>query len=524
MIGMSFMQLLSRCMTFTVIIEMGMNVFALFTLVELGIYLLYKIIRRNFRYHLNFTHNGFSLFMSLLIRIMVKIVSDFTGMVYFRHPYELGGIYWFLSNVYSFGALFLSLSLLRGDEVAKKSLSENFLFSDGWELTIALSLTAMWVSLFALMLLLCQKGYSKTFFSFKSARKYTKEIFDTGGDESKLSVLHNHPSYYSHFFDEMKNYLDKNWERLFIDRPHYFNEYLINQIPDNLIPGGRSALEESFDTNDLAKTKRIEGSLTSPNMSSWKVSLRSSENRSGQLSATHQATNQKLSVSVLTLVTSMVPGGFNSKINGGASNFIDPGLPNRGAHGSQRKQSLWSWRSDRDNRNSRSGRSLGSYHEVPVRGNREASVMMSKRRSSIAPSEDDVFERYAGGINNNERSAIPRGGKGRIGGHRGSARRSSITAVGGGGRRSSTQLQGQIQSQLLNQLGVDKSEPNEPLQKGSPRGGNTTSLRRRSAVIQERSASEKRRRSSAVLFGGQVPDLQNYGRSRAALADDCDDF
>ena len=91
MFGMSFVQLLSRCMTVSILIEIDLQIFALFVSVEVCAYLLYKTLRGNFRYHLNFSSNMLSLLMSLIIRVMVKMVSDFTGMVYFRHPYELGG-------------------------------------------------------------------------------------------------------------------------------------------------------------------------------------------------------------------------------------------------------------------------------------------------------------------------------------------------------------------------------------------------------------------------------------------------
>ena len=53
------------------------------------IYLGTKALRRDFIYWIPFEEVLSSLTVSLLIRIAVKVVVDYTGCIHFRHPYEV---------------------------------------------------------------------------------------------------------------------------------------------------------------------------------------------------------------------------------------------------------------------------------------------------------------------------------------------------------------------------------------------------------------------------------------------------
>jgi hypothetical protein len=53
------------------------------------IYLGIKALRRDFIYWIPLEEGLWNLVVSFLIRIVVKVVVDFTGCVHFRHPYEV---------------------------------------------------------------------------------------------------------------------------------------------------------------------------------------------------------------------------------------------------------------------------------------------------------------------------------------------------------------------------------------------------------------------------------------------------
>ena len=73
---------------------------------DIGIYLLFKVLRQDFTYWMPF-EGPLSIIMSVIFRIMVKVIVDFTGNVQFRHPYE-GNVYSSLSGAFiSYHSIFL---------------------------------------------------------------------------------------------------------------------------------------------------------------------------------------------------------------------------------------------------------------------------------------------------------------------------------------------------------------------------------------------------------------------------------
>ena len=57
---------------------------------SMGVFLLYRACRRDLHYWLP-VEGKTGWFASILARVFVKIVVDFTGCIHFRHPKELGG-------------------------------------------------------------------------------------------------------------------------------------------------------------------------------------------------------------------------------------------------------------------------------------------------------------------------------------------------------------------------------------------------------------------------------------------------
>ena len=68
--------------------------------IDNGLYFLQKILRHNFIYWIP-SSGRVSLVLSFFVRFVVKLVVDFTGVAQFRHPYEMGGLYWSLNMVVS---------------------------------------------------------------------------------------------------------------------------------------------------------------------------------------------------------------------------------------------------------------------------------------------------------------------------------------------------------------------------------------------------------------------------------------
>ena len=76
---LSFCQLLGKSLEMAILVQVGGKILALSVLGgEMVAYLMFKVVRGDFRYWLPLPR-GTSLVSSLFERVMVKMISDFTG-------------------------------------------------------------------------------------------------------------------------------------------------------------------------------------------------------------------------------------------------------------------------------------------------------------------------------------------------------------------------------------------------------------------------------------------------------------
>ena len=82
---------------------------------EVVIYLAYKVVRRDFMYWPR-VEGAFGFILSFVVRIIIKIIVDFSGCVHFRHPFELGGVAFFTSMLWAQIMPFVALHMFMEDE------------------------------------------------------------------------------------------------------------------------------------------------------------------------------------------------------------------------------------------------------------------------------------------------------------------------------------------------------------------------------------------------------------------------
>jgi len=82
---------------------------------ELGIYLAYKIARRDFSWWILADGTlGFAL--DCLARVVVKIMVDFSGCVHFRHAFEMGGLAFTASLLWAQAFPFVALHISKNSD------------------------------------------------------------------------------------------------------------------------------------------------------------------------------------------------------------------------------------------------------------------------------------------------------------------------------------------------------------------------------------------------------------------------
>jgi len=198
MIANSSLLLLIRCCSMTLMFMMGNEGLTggLYVGCYMGadhtIYLLQKFARGDFIYWAPVPGTFFTLFSSFVVRVMMKTIADFTCLVQFRHPGELGGLYWTFNVIAAIAVSLFSVDLYyKNDEREKgeikgKWLSENEL----WVWQGMLMMGGAWVVVFGLFLTFMRKEYRASFLSTETGCGYIVSGFlESANDAFRVTIF-----------------------------------------------------------------------------------------------------------------------------------------------------------------------------------------------------------------------------------------------------------------------------------------------------------------------------------------------
>jgi len=262
---------------------------ALYMGCDMLFYMLFKIVRGDFRYWFNLP-DPMSLIVSFFARLIGKLMIDYTLILQARHPFEAGGVLFtvivFQTQVSCFVAAFLYLKYYQEAEVVINIVSNStnttdIIFNitnatdtihnivDPTNFTnttiatniinlannTAASLAAtklpadvLWpllIGLFALSflsaaMLACwiDKKYLHTFTSTETGAQYAAKFYNLATtDQQRIAAIFNkHPSYYYDFKDELKEFVSDNWADWMANRPDWLTDDVIGYIDDEYLP------------------------------------------------------------------------------------------------------------------------------------------------------------------------------------------------------------------------------------------------------------------------------------------------
>jgi len=234
---MSTLHNMSRSLGCALLAFSDANKVILFIGVEIGLYLVFKILRQDFHHWIP----GLPLIASFLERIIVKVIVDFTGCLHFRHPYELGGLGFIISMIWAQVFPFVALQYFDGE---MKDTMTGFL---------AISFAA-WLVLNIIFFCSIDLSYLNTFFGTKTAPQYTCELFLTSKEDySKFrAVFKNRNDYTKSIHGKVKEWVAENIDQWRRENPDWFN---IEKIPDEFLP------KDVLQSVGGAKRRRISVSL-----------------------------------------------------------------------------------------------------------------------------------------------------------------------------------------------------------------------------------------------------------------------
>jgi hypothetical protein len=220
--------LLSRSICAALLMLIGKRYMLWYFLGDMGIYLLQKIARGDFYYWLPL-EGVLGFVVSVLMRLLVKVVVDYTGIVQFRGAPELGGIYWSMNMLVSIG---MPLAVVRLYYYTVTLEADRIAVEEGTMRWIVGLLSGAWVLFFGGFLALMKKKYRRTFVSLETGNDWAQAFFVKGEtDRIKSAVVEINTMKWKPIEGDVKKWVQDSWEKWEEEQPEWFDDIWTVRIP-----------------------------------------------------------------------------------------------------------------------------------------------------------------------------------------------------------------------------------------------------------------------------------------------------
>ena len=219
----SALLLLIRSFSAAMLMQQKKRHFMLYAVGDMALYLLQKVLRGDMTYWAP-VDGASGILVTFTTRVVVKIVTDFTGVVHFRHPYEEGGAYWTVNMLLALAVCSGSVVLVGGG-------------AGVWEKKLVGIMCSAWVVVFGVFLLLMKKDYRKTFWSLKTGCEVTCDFFLKGrNDEDRQQIMLCNKKQWRPMRGDVKEWVVDNWWRWRQEKPEWFDEVWMMSVPSDMVP------------------------------------------------------------------------------------------------------------------------------------------------------------------------------------------------------------------------------------------------------------------------------------------------
>ena len=226
----SALLLLVRSFSAALLMLVSRRYLAYYLVCDQVVYIAQKMARGDFYYFVPVENDLAAMLVSLAIRVLMKVVTDFTGLIQFRHPGELGGLYWSL-NVLSAFAMSAASVVIYYEKGAGDIMEQ----ANAW--TLAGVLVGAWILVFSLFLALSKKKYRITFWSTKTGCQHVMDHFlKEADDEARSEILLNNSRMWKSIRDQVMHWTMDNWWRWQEEKPAWLTDVWMSHVPLNMIP------------------------------------------------------------------------------------------------------------------------------------------------------------------------------------------------------------------------------------------------------------------------------------------------
>jgi hypothetical protein len=208
----------------------GTRYFLWYVVGDLSIFLVTKVARDDFVYWLP-VEGPLGILLAFVTRVTIKIVTDYTGLIHFRHPYELGGVSWTINMLSSLLCCHLAIYIYYSvtapnNEVLEEDRARVF--------TNVASIA--WVASFVLILKLMKREFRSTFFSLKKGKDVTMDRFRSLDDAVRITIFKKNKAHWKPIRSEVKTWVSENWWRWKDEEPAWLTASAIAKIPEDFFP------------------------------------------------------------------------------------------------------------------------------------------------------------------------------------------------------------------------------------------------------------------------------------------------
>lgn len=229
----SALLLLARSTTTAALLTVKGWFVAVYYVADVGLYFLYRTVRRDFLTHQPAGGLGETLLATLLHETAAKLMADFTGLVMMRASTQLGGAYYTLNMITALGCSFVAVHVYYAYIPAGALAAVEQ--STAWILTIAL--TASWFFVFIVFLSTINRKFLGTFVSVQTGRERIERVFlDNTEDEKKAAVFKYNPAKWTAIREEVKEWCLDGWLTWKETQPEWFTDVWIDCVDDDMIP------------------------------------------------------------------------------------------------------------------------------------------------------------------------------------------------------------------------------------------------------------------------------------------------
>ena len=161
----------------------------------------------------------------------MKVLSDATGFMSARGPYEMGGSYFAFNLVTSQASCWIAARLYVAHFAGENKIDSTTIYS------FIAALQTLWALAVCAFFLKIKRKYWGTFYSTESGRQNAMAYFqDNKDDAARVGIFRRHTDLWSDIEKEVKAYTLENWEKWEKEKPEWFDDNFKASVPDEFIP------------------------------------------------------------------------------------------------------------------------------------------------------------------------------------------------------------------------------------------------------------------------------------------------